>query len=119
MLGEMGDQAFQLGTVGDSYTDIYFGETMQAIAAAGVAEALPGCSDCAFVPYCGADPIRHYRTQGDLIGHKPTSSFCEKQKAIFEFIFNLLSDADEATMNILLSWVSPPHQQVPRPEWRS
>lgn len=118
MLGEMGDHTFQLGHVSDTYNEIYFGETMQCVAAAGVAEALPGCSDCVYVPYCGADPIRHYRTQGDLIGNRPTSSFCQKQKAIFSHIFELLSAADEETMAVLLSWVCPSGQHVPRPAWQ-
>lgn len=118
MLAEMGDRAFQLGHVTNDYNQIYFGETMQCIAAAGVAEALPGCSDCVYVPYCGADPIRHYRTQGDLIGNRPTSTFCQKQTAIFSHIFELLADADDETMAILLSWICPSGQEIPRPAWQ-
>ncbi len=106
MLAEMGDKTFRLGSVSDSWISIMTGPTMQSLAAAGVAESLPGCSDCAFVPYCGADPIRHYRTQGDIVGHRPTSTFCHKQKEIFRTLFDLLDAADEETMSILLGWLN-------------
>lgn len=118
MLAEMGDRAFRLGLVSDGYRELFFGEAMQCIAAAGVAEALPGCSDCVYVPYCGADPVRHYRTQGDLVGHRPSSSFCKKQKAIFGILFDLLADADDETLDILLSWLHPSRVDLPRPSWQ-
>jgi len=119
MLAEMGDETFRLGSVEATYQDLFFGDTMQLIAAAGCAEALPGCSDCVFVPYCGADPVRHYRTQGDLIGHRPSSSFCRKHKAIFEFIFDLLVNGSPETREILLSWINPGRRCMPRPSWLS
>lgn len=119
MLAEMGDQSFRLGSVEDGYLKLFFGETMQCIAAAGCAEALPGCSECVYLPYCGADPIRHYRTQGDLIGHRPTSSFCKKQMAIFEILFDLLINGPPETRNTLLSWVHPGRRALPRPAWLS
>lgn len=119
MLAEMGDKAFRLGSVEDGWSTLLFGETMQCIAAAGVAEALPGCSDCVYVPYCGADPIRHYRTQGDLIGHRPSSSFCRKQKAIFTIIFQLLDTSDQEVTETLLSWLTPSGAEFPRPSWLS
>lgn len=119
MLAEMGDPSFRLGHVADGYHKLFLGETMQCLAAAGVAEALPGCSDCVYVPYCGADPIRHYRTQNDLIGHRPSSDFCGKHKAAFNILFDLLDTADEETMNILLGWVVPSRSCMPRPPWLS
>lgn len=117
MLAEMGDHSFRLGNVKDGYVKLFFGETMQCIAAAGCAEALPGCADCVYLPYCGADPIRHYRTQGDLIGHRPTSSFCKKQKAIFEILFTLLTDSSSDSRDILLSWIYPSRRELPRSAW--
>lgn len=119
MLAEMGDATFCLGTVNDDWSTLLTSETMQCLAAAGIAEALPGCSDCAFVHYCGADPIRHYRTQGDLIGHRPSSTFCQKQKALFRMLFDLLDTASPETRDILLGWVNPARISIPRPSWLS
>ncbi len=118
MLGEMGDFTYRLGTVNDSYAAIFFGETMLDIAAAGVAESLPGCSDCTFVPYCGADPIRHYRTQGDPVGHRPTSSFCRKNMGVFRHLFGLLDSGDPEIERIFLSWLMPSRTVPPRPTWQ-
>ena len=53
-----------------------------ALVNASIVETMPGCAECAFVPYCGADPVFHYRTQGDLVGHRPTSTFCVKNMGI-------------------------------------
>ena len=106
MLSEMGDQTFRLGNVfEDSYKEIYFGEGMQLIASAAVAESLPGCSECVYVPFCGADPIRHYATQGDVIGHRPTSSFCGKYQLVFDYLFERLSRKDSDFEETIWSWL--------------
>lgn len=106
MLAEMGDQTFRLGNVfEDTYEEIYFGDAMQLIASAGVAECISGCSDCAYVPFCGADPIRHYATQKDVIGHRPTSSFCGKYQLIFDYLFERLSKRDVVFEETLWSWL--------------
>ena len=106
MLYEMGDSTFRLGNVfQDSYEDIYFGATMQSLAENGVAECLAGCSDCVFVPYCGADPVRHYATQHDAYGNRPLSSFCQKNKLIFEFLFESLQKFTAEEEEIIWAWI--------------
>ena len=118
MLGEMGDFSFRLGTVDNSFSELMLSDTQQCIAAAGVAESLVGCSDCAFVPFCGADPIRNYRTQSDLFGHRPTSSFCKKNMGVFQHLFSLLDSGDTELQRILMSWVQPSHRDLPRVPWQ-
>ena len=71
-----------------------------------VCEALPGCSDCAFVPYCGACPVHHLATQGDPIGHRPTSDFCKKHTALFQLLFRTLGKRDPEVMKVLLAWIT-------------
>jgi hypothetical protein len=44
----------------DGYEALFFGETMQLLASAACNESLPGCSDCAYQSFCGADPVRNY-----------------------------------------------------------
>jgi His-Xaa-Ser system radical SAM maturase HxsB len=105
MLAEMGDRSFRLGNVHEnSYEEIFGGEVLQALAAASVLEALPGCSDCAFLPFCGGDPIFHYRTQGDVVGHRPTSAFCTKNMAILRHLFELLRHGDPFVRDLLTRW---------------
>jgi len=108
MLAESGDPAFRLGNLHeDSYDDIFFGETMQSIAASACSEALAGCSDCAYQPYCGADPVRNYRTQGDPFGNRTgPGSFCRRNKEIIAHLLRLAEDADDDLRRILWAWVN-------------
>jgi len=117
MLGEMGDQTFRMGSVDNSYAELFFGETMQTIAATGVAECLPMCADCAFVPWCGADPVRRYRTQGDPIGFRPTDPFCRKYMGAFRHLAFLLDKGDPEIERIFLSWLQPSHATLPSAPW--
>ena len=120
MLAEMGDTKFRLGSVHDnSYKEIYFGHAMQLLAGTGVAECLAGCNDCAFVPYCGADPVRHYATQHDAYGNRPTSDFCRKHTLIFAHSFELLDSEDNLTEEIFWSWLRECTPEQIRVHWES
>lgn len=104
MLAAMGDDSFCLGHVDDGYEALFGGEVAQALAAGSVMESLPGCSDCAFLPFCGADPVFNYRSQGDIVGRKPTSAFCQKNMTTIGLLLGLLKDGDEFTRCLLTSW---------------
>ena len=123
MLAEMGKSTFRLGSVlENSYTDIFFGETMQMIASAACNEALAGCSDCAYQSYCGADPVRHYSTQGDIFGHRPTSGYCAKNKGVIKHVFDQLLGADPELERIFWAWISREdvnRMRLPEPAWLS
>jgi His-Xaa-Ser system radical SAM maturase HxsB len=106
MLAEMGDRRLCLGTVATPYKALLQSEAMKWLLAAGVAESLPGCSDCAFLPYCGADPVYALAKQGDPVGHRPTSEFSKKQIGIFRMLFRLLHDRDPAVLKTFLAWIS-------------
>jgi radical SAM protein with 4Fe4S-binding SPASM domain len=106
MLAEMGDTQFRLGNVHtDRYEDIFLTPLAQDLVKASITESLTGCSDCAFQPVCGADPVFNYATQGDLVGHRPTSEFHERN---FFLIKHLLERyySNPSTRRILSSWVS-------------
>ena len=107
MLAEMGDRTFRLGNVfRDSYEEIFGGDVLRDLTAASVLESLPGCTDCAFLPYCGGDPVFHHRTQGDPIGHRPTSAFCERNMGILRHLFGLMHKGDPFTEGLLTSWAT-------------
>jgi His-Xaa-Ser system radical SAM maturase HxsB len=109
MLAEMKDYTFQLGHLDtDSYEAIFYGEKAREIVHAGTNEGLPGCSDCAFQPYCGADPIHHHATQGDMVGYRPTSTFCQKNMEIIRYLIELM-DSDKKIKKIFESWVKSRH----------
>jgi uncharacterized protein len=106
MLAEMNDTSFRLGNaLTDSYEEILSGDAMQRLLAASCNEALPGCAECAFQPYCGADPVFHHATQGDLFGHRPSSGFCYKNMEIIKHLFTVLAENDRDTMRMFFSWI--------------
>jgi His-Xaa-Ser system radical SAM maturase HxsB len=105
MLAEMKDYTFQLGHLDThSYEDIFYGEKAREIVNAGINESLPGCTDCAFQPYCGADPIHHHATQGDMYGYRPSSTFCQKNMEIIRYLIELM-DSDQRIKKIFENWV--------------
>ncbi|WP_107763469.1 His-Xaa-Ser system radical SAM maturase HxsB [Nitrosospira multiformis] len=107
MLAEMGEKKFRLGNVyQDNYEDVMTSDILLDTLEATLAESAPMCNDCGFLPYCGTDPVYHYATQKDAVGHKAFSGFCSKNMKIFRHIFTLLQDDPEAR-KILLSWVRP------------
>lgn len=105
MLAEMGDYSFRLGNIiNDSYEDIILSDKLISILEDSFTLSVPMCSECAFEPYCGADPIYHHAIHKDIIGRKPESAFCQKNMAIFKHLIQLMR-SDEKTKEILSSWV--------------
>lgn len=106
MLAEMKDYTFQLGVLGKTtYNEVFYGEKALAIAEVWSNETLAGCSECAFQSYCGADPVHHHATQGDMYGHRPTSTYCQKNMEIIRYLFELM-DNDPANERIFRSWIT-------------
>jgi len=106
MLAEMHDTTFRLGNVHrDSRHSIFTGDAFRSLQAASCNETLPGCAECAFQPYCGADPVFHHATQGDLFGHRPTSMFCHKNMEIIKHLFGLIGAGDREIDRILFAWI--------------
>jgi len=104
MLAEMGDKTFRLGTVHNTYQELFVDSELLAMVFDTMLEGLPGCTDCALLPFCGSDPVFHHRTQGDLVGHRPTSAFCRRNMEIMRHLIRLLADEPE-TAKILRTWV--------------
>jgi His-Xaa-Ser system radical SAM maturase HxsB len=105
MLAEMGDQRFRLGSLLESsYEDIMLSDSLIGLVRDTMAEGVPGCADCGVQPFCGADPVRHYRTQGDPVGHKPTSEFCRRNMEIIKHLIRLIED-DEKAKAVLTNWI--------------
>lgn len=105
MMAETGDDYFRMGHIlSDSREDIFFGNVMQKLASAGVNDSLMVCSDCAFAPYCGAEPVRRYQVTGSIYGHPGKDDFCVKNKSIIKLVINKWLTANTATRKILETW---------------
>ncbi|HEX2692000.1 MAG TPA: hypothetical protein VHN14_35570 [Kofleriaceae bacterium] len=64
MLAEMGDDSFCLGHLEDqTFGSVMTNDGLLGILEDSLPESAPMCSDCAFLPWCGADPTFHQATQ--------------------------------------------------------
>lgn len=105
MLAEAGDYTFRIGPVSGTYESLIFSPKVKLWSHVWANEALAGCSDCGVRAYCGADPVRNHSTQGDMYGHRPSSLFCRKNKAIIEYLISLIVERHDEVMPIFQSWV--------------
>jgi len=106
MLAEMGDRTFRLGNLhSNSYEEVFGGPLLRSLTAASCVESLPGCSECAFQTFCGADPVENYATQGDVFGHRPTSRFCARNMEIIRHLLRLYHSGDSYIRRLFWSWV--------------
>lgn len=106
MLAEMGDKTFRLGNVNtNTYGEIIFSDALLDPIEKSFTGSAPMCSDCAFEPYCGAEPVFHHTSQGDSVGRKPTSIFCNRSMEIFRHLIELM-ESSPAIEAVFRSWVA-------------
>ena len=106
MLAEMKDKRFRLGNVHESsYEDVFQSENLLGPLEDSFAGSAPMCSECAFEPWCGADPVYHWATQGDVVGNKARSGFCARSMAIFRRLTTLMR-GDPETRRLFQRWAN-------------
>jgi His-Xaa-Ser system radical SAM maturase HxsB len=104
MLAEMGDLTFRLGNVHEhGYADLILSDALLEPLEQSFTWSVPMCGDCAFEPYCGADPTFHHATSGDFVGRKPLSAFHQRNSAIFRMLLDRYEN-DPHAHSIFLSW---------------
>jgi len=107
MLGEMGDKYFSLGNVQqDNFEKIFNNNFLRYVTANTYLETLPECNHCVYLPYCGADPVRNYLEQKDIIGNKVISTHCKKNRMILDYLFKIIKDNNNDVLDIFYSWVN-------------
>jgi len=106
MLAEMGDKKFKLGNVlENSYEEIFTSPNLLDPLEESFAYSAPMCNDCAFEPYCGADPVFHYRLYNDFVGRKPQSDFCSRSMNTFRFLIQR-AENDPFVRKLFLKWAN-------------
>ncbi len=101
MLAEMGDKTFRLGNVlQDSHRSLMLSDALLDPLESTVAESIPMCFECAFLPYCGTDPVYHHATQGEAVGNRMLSGFCHRNMGNFRHLIEIMEDRpeDKATL---------------------
>jgi radical SAM protein with 4Fe4S-binding SPASM domain len=104
MLAEMGDHTFRLGNVHEhGWEELLLSDALLDPLEQSFAYSAPMCNDCAFEPYCGADPVYHHATSGDFLGRKAESAFCRRNMGVFELLLDRYEN-DPKAREIFLNW---------------
>src|SRR4030095_9144784 len=104
MLAEAGDRSFRLGNVAThSYEELFHCDRLVDLVLSTMSEGIPMCADCAFQPTCGTDPTFHKATQGDAVGHRPSSAFCQRNLFVMRLLVTLMED-DPVAARTLRQW---------------
>lgn len=115
MAARVGDARFALGRVETPLASLLTAPVMQWLAKGAIAERLPDCGACAFVPYCGADPVFHAIAQGEPDAPRHGTQFCDRQMTIFRAVFRRIATSHPEINRTFLAWAF----ETPRAEVRS
>lgn len=106
MLAEMGIEEFKLGNVlENSYEEIFTSDKLLGPLEESFAYSVPMCNDCAFEPYCGADPVFHYGLHKDYVGRKPESEFCYRNMETFRHLIDRM-ESDSFVKRLFTEWAN-------------
>ncbi|HEX8902823.1 His-Xaa-Ser system radical SAM maturase HxsB [Vitreimonas sp.] len=117
MAAETGDGRFCLGDVRDSLDTLLSSPAMHWLARGAIAEEHPDCRQCAFVPYCGADPVFHAIAQGEPDAPRIGTSFCERNLTLFDTLFSMIAARQPAEMRTLHAWALGASPNAIKPGW--
>lgn len=93
MVDHQGDPIFRVGDVSTSdWASVIDHPTTRACVSASTLDTQPMCAQCAYKPYCGAEPVFHYEMQKSVVGQMPSSPWCVSHMGIFDVIFRKLRD---------------------------
>src|SRR5690606_7712076 len=87
----------------NSYEEIILSDALLDALEQSFTLSAPMCSDCAFEPYCGAEPVYHHAIHKDMTARKPESAFCKRNMSIFKHLIELMR-RDNETKEILYKW---------------
>ncbi len=91
MVDHQGDPIFRVGDVrANSWQEVLDHPTTRACVSASILDNQPMCSQCAYKPYCGVEPVFHYEMQRSVFGQMPSSPWCVSHMGIFDVLFQRL-----------------------------
>lgn len=105
MFYEMGDSAFKLGTVDNSYEEIVSSPVCRAVCAASLLECTPQCCDCVYQPFCGTCPILNLAF-GHNIFAEPNDYKCKIYGGMLDVIFGIIKKNKPDEISVLKSWIN-------------
>lgn len=106
MLAEMGDESFKLGNVFENnLKDLIKSPVCKTVAVSSCLEAIPGCEQCVYSPYCGVCPVCNYAQYGNLFAPNINSYRCRIYKGMLEILFKKIQQNDRKVIDIFNNWI--------------
>lgn len=108
MVNQMGDPIFRVGHLSaQGYGDFVESDVVRSLCVASCLEAIPGCVDCAYLPYCGSCPVFNYATQGNIFGRMADNEKCRLHMGVLDDLFGRMAQGDPEVGAIFRRWAVP------------
>ena len=104
MLSRMGDNSFKLGDVDTPLAEMLNSPPCKTMIISSTLNNIPGCSDCAYSPYCGICPIFNYIETKSVFARPELNDRSRLNKMRLDYIFEKLSH--KKTEQTLKSWLN-------------
>ena len=109
MLARMGDNSFKIGSIKDfSYDKLINSQIVKSMCAASCLDNIPGCSLCAYKPYCGVCPICNHWLNHNIFNK--ANFLCKINSSILDYLFLKLQD--DKIREIFSKWVGIKNQET-------
>ena len=106
MVAEMGDCAFRLGDVfSDDYNSLMDSGVCKTVCSSSCLEAIPGCCDCVYQPFCGVCPVINYAVDKDLFAKCMNNNRCNAYSGMLDYLFGILYSNDKERIKSLERWI--------------
>ena len=103
MLYEMGNDAFKLGTVDNSYKELMKSKITETMCKSSCLECINKCETCAYMPYCGTCPVCNLANYDNIFVNSSKDERCMIYGGILDIIFDYIQDKDK--LEILERWL--------------
>ena len=103
MLAAGGDESFKISSNVDQFTFDQLGKSsvVKSCCAASCQDVMPGCSECAYKPYCGTCPVINHKLEGHI--YRKSAYLCGIRAGTLDIIFKHLKNP--VSRDIFYRWV--------------
>lgn len=102
-----GQTDFCIGNVNENaWSEIFTSNRLREIISNSCLESLAPCAWCAYLPFCGVDPVRNLAQHGTMTPYMSKTDTCKRHKAMFIHLLHLLHSSDDYKIDVLWSWLT-------------
>ena len=103
MLSALGDESFRISSSVDQFTFDQLGESpvVKSCCTASCQDVMPGCSECAYKPYCGTCPVINHKLEGHI--YRKSAYLCGIRVGTLDAVFEQLKNP--MSRDILYTWI--------------